>query len=129
MVALNAVDTEFGVGSGRIAITSPACNGREDVITDCREFHDGLFDLCDHNDDVAVTCLNTPCTSGEVRLVDGATENEGRVEVCRGDFWTTVCSIGWDSNEADIVCRNLGYNQSECGAKSVTHYMWAVTRC
>ena len=31
------------------------------------------------------------CTNGKVRLVNGATKNEGRVEVCYGNVWGTVC--------------------------------------
>ena len=32
-----------------------------------------------------------------------------RVEVCRNDEWGTVCWHGWNYQEAEVVCRQLGY--------------------
>ena len=31
------------------------------------------------------------------------------MEVCLDDRWGTVCDNGWDSNEASVVCGQLGY--------------------
>ena len=49
------------------------------------------------------------CTHGDVRLADGDHDLEGRVEVCICGVWGTVCSDGWDSVDAGVVCRQLGY--------------------
>ena len=49
------------------------------------------------------------CTNGDIRLVNGDTQYEGRVEVCYGGNWGSVCPNSWDSNEAKVVCRQLGY--------------------
>lgn len=49
------------------------------------------------------------CTHGDLRLVDGTTFMEGRLEVCLNGAWGTVCNRGWDDMEATVVCRQLGY--------------------
>ena len=49
------------------------------------------------------------CINGEIRLSNG-TELSGRVEVCLGGLWGTVCDHGWTTNDAKTVCRQLEYN-------------------
>ena len=48
---------------------------------------------------------------GEVRLVGGQNKYEGRVEVCNNEEWKTVCDRGWREEEAEVVCRQLGYSE------------------
>ena len=54
--------------------------------------------------------INLGCHEGDVRLLDGSTELEGRVELCRYNQWGIVCDYGWDANDARVVCRQLGFS-------------------
>ena len=37
----------------------------------------------------------------------GASNTEGRVEICQRGVWGTVCNTMWDVNDASVVCRQL----------------------
>ena len=57
------------------------------------------------------------CFVTTVRLVDGSSYNEGRVEVYYSGRWGTVCSDEvWNDNYATMVCAQLGFGTSGVSA-------------
>ena len=55
------------------------------------------------------------CQEGAVRLMDGAIQQEGRVEICSNGVWGSVCDHSWDKTDAHVICQQMG--QSELGKK------------
>ena len=45
-------------------------------------------------------------------MIGGRTISEGRVEVCIDNSWGTVCDDYWSSDDANVLCRQLGYSDS-----------------
>ena len=51
------------------------------------------------------------CNDGDLRLGGSKTvPSEGRVEICIGEEWGTICDNSWDNNDATVAYRVLGYS-------------------
>eukprot|EP00057_Strongylocentrotus_purpuratus_P014727 XP_011669201.1 PREDICTED: neurotrypsin-like [Strongylocentrotus purpuratus] len=98
---------KFGAGTGEIVVDDLTCDGTERRIQDCRKKQLGTHN-CNHDEDIGVTCFEL-----SVRLQDGNSNREGRVEVLYNGHWGTVCDDEFDFNDAHVVCRMLGFSHAE----------------
>ena len=55
---------------------------------------------------------------GDIRLVGGSYQWEGRVEIFISGTWGTITDSEWTNNDAQVVCRKLGHFKA--GAKMYT---------
>ncbi|KAM5262720.1 scavenger receptor cysteine-rich type 1 protein M130-like [Ctenodactylus gundi] len=97
--------SHFGEGSGPIWLDNLECFGNESALWGCK--HQGWEKHnCHHAEDVGVICSEG--ADLDLRLVDGATECSGRLEVKFEGEWGTVCDNGWDRKDTAVACKQLG---------------------
>ena len=123
----------FGQGTGKIWIDQLNCTGSEDSIFECGMNELGKHD-CEHREDAGVECyreLPKRPASMPVRLVcpydkscnnkaikrgpdvsecEPAVHVEGIVEVYYNDTWQLISADGWDDDDVNVVCGQLGYS-------------------
>lgn len=78
-----------------------------------------------HSFAIALCLLAIPCDDGNVQLVNGLSQYNGRVEVCiNGDYYT-VCDYHWTSEDASVTCKQLGYDSK--GEKIIQGFVsWLI---
>ena len=96
----------YGYSNGVIHIGEVGCTGDEEHLLNCTFTQDHYCWIYDYG---SVECLEGECSDGEVRLVGGVNETDGRVEVCLGGYWGKVCENSWTYQDAQVVCKQLGY--------------------
>ncbi|KAF7686757.1 neurotrypsin [Silurus meridionalis] len=115
----------FGLPSGPILLDDVSCTGKEPALTHCAK-REWLRHDCKHTEDVALVCSTQRIghgvpTSVPVRLVGGENEREGRVEILVAGQWGTICDDGWTDEDAEVVCRQLGYS-GEAKARVMAYF-------
>ncbi|XP_019637391.1 PREDICTED: deleted in malignant brain tumors 1 protein-like [Branchiostoma belcheri] len=100
----------YGRGSGDIYMDNVDCSGSESSLFDCSYPGWGI-ENCGHSEDVGIEC-STSGDADRIRLVGGTGPHEGLVEVrlSGSSDWGTVCDDNFDTDEAYVVCRTLGYS-------------------
>jgi len=95
------------VSSQRIWLDNVRCVGNESFLSDCAANRWGVNN-CGHREDAGVVCTHSQYQI-PVRLVNGTSSANGRVEIQVNGRWGTICDFGWDRRDATVVCRQLGF--------------------
>ena len=89
-----------------------SCSGQSGVfIQDCTYSTVSGYasGSCNIQNEMIVGCYRSAsCNAGDVRLMGGNSTSEGRVELCNQGLWGAITTSSWDSNDARVVCRQLG---------------------
>ena len=64
-----------------------------------------------HSPTVATTVHNETCQDRDLRLIDGYSVREGRVEVCYNQAWGTICNVVYGTVAAGVFCRVLDFRR------------------
>ncbi|XP_028395739.1 deleted in malignant brain tumors 1 protein-like [Dendronephthya gigantea] len=94
-------------GSGQIWLDNVRCSGNEQNLANCSHRGWGVHD-CRHSEDAGVKCIDV-----SIQLKGPSSSNGvGRVEVFYNGKWGTICNDLWDIKDAQVVCRQLGYQKA-----------------
>ena len=141
--AISYTNAHFGTANGPVHIQNVQCFGNESRLEDCSN----MTSSCSHSYDAGVSCLGklaTLCifsfvltitilynthvvkcpTEGQMRLVGGDNLREGRIEVCFGEAWTTICDALWSTADANVVCQQLGYSSNGRNVLLYCMHVW-----
>ncbi|XP_062569350.1 neurotrypsin-like, partial [Saccostrea cucullata] len=85
------------------------CTANEETLTQCNIGTIG-FEQCNDTSPVGIKCYAN--VEKFIRLVNGTTRSEGRVEIFINGEWGTICENYWSDTNAEVVCKSLGYSRT-----------------
>ena len=67
-----------------------------------------------NNSHVYINLINFTFSASNrtIRLNNGGHPAQGRVEILHNGIWGTICDYSWDILDAQVVCRQLGYDHA-----------------
>ena len=91
-------------------VSAVQCDGSELSLLECPLSY--LSPAISSPNDAAVVCqarstVFSNCSYGDIRLVNGSNQLEGRLEICINNVWGTICSQGFTADDAETVCNQL----------------------
>ena len=94
-------------------ISEVQCDGSEVSLLECPISY--VSPAISSPNDATVVCQAqstemSNCSNGDIRLVNGTNELEGRLEICINNVWGTVCSQGFTADDAEVVCNQLSFS-------------------
>ena len=113
----------YGRGSGTVWLSDVKCGAAMTRIDECVFTGWGVSStFCNHNDDAGVQCIgvappfppspppsppHAPARPGDVRLVGGPSQLEGRLEIYHESIWGSICDDGWGEEETTAACSQV----------------------
>ena len=120
---------------GNMTLFNINCNNQSrGFVHDCTysvvmEYNTAPASGCTLQNELIIGCYEqSSCSnSGDLRLRDGNSTHEGRVELCSQGLWGRISDRynSWNSRYAMVVCRQLGYPW-ECKFFKTCIFAWKI---